>query len=76
MLRSLGRDLIDDTVVEADLARGRLVDAGDHQERSRLAAAGRAEEGNELATLDVEGNVVGAGYVAPALGQFVQFDAH
>ena len=71
-----GRDLVDDTVVEADLPGGRLVDTGNHEERGRLAAAGRAEEGNELSALDVEGDVVGAGYIAPAFGQVVQFDAH
>ena len=44
----------DVVAVDQDLARGRLLEAGDHPQRRRLAAAGRAEQGEELALRDLE----------------------
>ena len=41
-----------------DLALARPDEAGDHPEDRRLAAAGRPEEGEELARLDVNGDLV------------------
>ena len=37
-----------------DLALGDLLEAGDHPQRGRLAAAGRADEDHELAVVNVE----------------------
>ena len=44
----------DRLALEVDLARGRREEAGDEPERRRLAAAGRAEQRDELAFGDVE----------------------
>jgi hypothetical protein len=44
--------------LEADLALGGLLEAGDHARSGGLAAARRAEHGEELAALDVEVRVV------------------
>ena len=44
----------DVVAVDQDRARGRLLEAGDHPQRRRLAAAARAEQGEELALGDVE----------------------
>ena len=41
-----------------DRAGGRRLEAGDHAQHRGLAAAGRAEEGDELALLDVEVEVL------------------
>jgi hypothetical protein len=46
------------TAVELDRAAGRIFEAGDHQERCGLAGAAGAQEGDELATLDVDRDVV------------------
>ena len=43
---------------EEDLALGRLLEAGDHPERRRLAAARRAEKAGEGAARDLEGHPV------------------
>ncbi len=47
-------DLVDHRAVEADLAGARRVDAGEHEQRRRLAAARRPEDRDELAVLDRE----------------------
>jgi hypothetical protein len=39
----LGLDLIDDAAVEQQVAAARQIDAGQHEEARRLAAAGRTE---------------------------------
>lgn len=54
------RQVVDRAFAEADLAACRVLEAGDHHQRRRLAGAGGAEEGDELAGLDVERNVVGS----------------
>src|SRR5207249_10333671 len=42
------RHVVDDAAVEADLARVGSLEAGDHAERRRLAAARAADEGDEV----------------------------
>ena len=54
MLRWFGLRLTTSLAVDADRAGGRGLEAGDHAQRRGLAAAGGAEEGDELALLDVE----------------------
>ena len=44
--------------VEPDLAGARLLQPGDDAQQRRLAAAGRADEDDELAVRDVEVDVV------------------
>ena len=48
----------DRLTVEQDLAAGIGNEAGDHVEDRGLAAAGRADDGNELALLDVQRDVM------------------
>ena len=52
---------------QLDQARGGLLEPADHPEGGRLAAAGRPEEGEELAVLDLEVDVVDGGGFAEAL---------
>ncbi len=51
-------EVVDDDVAHEDLARGRLLEAGDHPQSGRLAAARRADEDHELAVLDAEVKIV------------------
>ena len=48
----------DRAVAEVDRPRARLLEAADHPQRGRLAAAGRSEQRVELAALDLERQVV------------------
>src|SRR5206468_1276555 len=48
--------------------------AGDHPEQRRLAAAGRTEEGEELAAADLERHVAHRRHVAEGLAQALQDD--
>ena len=63
-----GGRLGDFLVAEADGAGGDLLEAADHAQRGGLAAAGRTEQGEELAALDVERQIVDGDHVAEALG--------
>ena len=60
--------------VEADGAAGGRLEAGDHAQRRRLAAAGRTEHGEELAVGDAEVGVVDRGEVGELLGDVVDLD--
>ncbi len=60
-------DVVDLAVPDLDRAFGRLLEPGDHAERGRLAAAGRAEEHEELLVGHLEGEVVDRGHVAEPL---------
>ncbi len=55
------------TTVTADLQRavGDVLEAGDETQQRRLAAAGRADEDDELAGLDVEIDAVCSTCTAP-----------
>ena len=53
-------EIVDHAAVDADLARGRVLEAGDHAQRRGLAAAGRTDEHHELAVLDGEGEIATA----------------
>ncbi len=48
------RERVDEPVADIDVARGRRVEPGDHPEKRRLAAAGRADQHQEFAVLDDE----------------------
>ncbi len=46
--------VVDDTLADPDLALADLLEAGDHAQRRRLAAARRPDEDDELPVVDVE----------------------
>ena len=56
MSRSLGRLLVHDLVADAQLTLGDVLEAGDHPQRGRLPAAGRAD-GDHRPILDLEMHV-------------------
>ena len=68
-------EIVDDASVDADLARGRILEAGDHAQRRGLAAAGRPDEDDELAVLDGEAQVPDRDDGAEGLVQIAQLDA-
>ena len=61
----LGRQVGDVAVTDADLAAGHLLQAGEHPQAGGLAAAGGADEDEELAVLDLEVEVVHRGSSRP-----------
>jgi hypothetical protein len=68
------RDADGGAAVDLDLALGRLVEAGDHAQRRRLAAAGRAEQRQELAGLHLEVDGVDSDEIAEPLRDTAQRD--
>ena len=50
----LRRHVVDDVAADQDLAAGDVLEAGDHAQRRRLAAARRADQDDELVVGDVE----------------------
>ena len=60
--------------LELDQPGGRLLEAADHPQRRRLAAAGRAEEAEELAVPDLEVDVVDGDRVAELLDDIDETD--
>ena len=65
--RRLALQMRDVLAVDADRSRGRRLEAGDHAQGRRLAAAAGAEEGDELAALDREVEVLDDGLGAEGL---------
>ena len=59
---------------ELDAAGGRVLEAADHPEGGRLAAAGRTEHGEEAAAPDVERDLVDGGDVLESLRQVDEAD--
>jgi hypothetical protein len=52
---AIGRlDIVDDLAADVDLAAGDILQSGDHPQQRGLAAAGRADEDDELAVLHLE----------------------
>src|SRR5262249_34379160 len=67
-------DVVHARAVEGDVAPARVVDAGQHQERRGLAAAGGAEHGDERAVVDPEIDALDRGGAAPPLADVPQLD--
>ena len=61
----LRRDVVDQPLADADLAAGDLLQPGDHAQQGRLAAAGRADQHDELAVGDLEIDAVQDAAAAP-----------
>jgi hypothetical protein len=70
-----GGDLVDHLAADPQLARGDVLESGDHVQRRRLAAAGRADEDHELAIGDAQVEVLdGFEAVRIALDHLVEDD--
>ncbi len=68
-----GRHLVDNLVVDLDLARRDVLQARQHAQRGRLAAAGRPNQDHELGVFDVEREVVDRdGIGAKSLGDLLE----
>ena len=75
MSRCRRREVGDVGAVDRDPALGDLLEPGDHAQERRLAAAGGADEDDELAVLDLEAHVVDGGDPAGIdLGQVFELD--
>src|SRR5262249_12839708 len=61
--------------VDADFARARVLEAGDHAQGGGLAAAGRPDQHDELAVLDGKAQVAHRDHGAEALAQIDELDA-
>ena len=71
----LRSQVVDDLVADPELAAADLLEAGDHAQRGRLAAAGRADENHQLAVLDLQVEVEdGLGSVVVDLRDAVELD--
>ncbi len=62
--------------LQHDLPRIRVLEARDHAQQRRLAAAGRAEQRDELTRGEIERDVVERGELAEAFVQITNGDAH
>ena len=71
----LRRQVVDHPLADADLARGDVLEPGDHAQQRRLAAAGRADEDDELAVLDVDRDAVQDRRRAEGLAHVADLDA-
>ena len=70
----LGVDVVDDAVADGDRAVTELLEPGHEAQRRRLAAARGAEQDEELAVGDRQGEVVDRGGLAEALGDPLEAD--
>ena len=59
-------------IVQPDRAAGHLQQAGDAVQRGGFAAAGRAEQGDELAPLDRQGDVAQRVHLAEVAADLVE----
>ena len=64
----------DDALAHADLAGGRLDEAGDEAQRRGLAAAGRAQQAHQAAMLDRQRHIIDRRMRSVVLSQAPQFD--
>ena len=72
--REAGRDVVDDPVADQDPPLGHVLEPGEHPQRRRLAAAGRADEHEQLALGDLEREVVDGDRAVEALRHVVEAD--
>ena len=70
------RHVVDHAIAETDLARVRRVETGQEPQQRGLAAARRTEEGEHLALLDRQADVVDRRQRPEALREIVDRDAH
>ena len=70
----VGRHALDRLAEDADVARGRLVEAGDQPEAGGLAGARGPEHGEERALGDREVHAVDGAHLAEMAGDVLEFD--
>ena len=68
-------EVVDHAPVDADLARARVLEAGDHAQGRGLAAARRTHQHDELAILDGQADVAHRDHAAERLAQADELDA-
>ena len=66
-IAAVGRQFVDVLAVQNHLAKGRKLKPGDQAQRRRLAAAGRPQQRDKLAALDVDAHVVHGAHIAAAV---------
>ena len=66
--------IVHDASVDADIPGGRILEAGNHAQSGRLAAAGRPDEDDELAVFDGEVQVLDRLNGAERFIEIAQFD--
>ena len=72
--RSAGGTSLTRCAVDQEIARGDLLEPGDHPQQGGLAAAGRTDEDAELAVLDLEVDALDDLDVAVALADVLECD--
>ena len=75
MSRSLGGDVVDHAIADAQVALGDLLEAGDHAQRGGLAATGWPDQDHELAIVDLKVEVVDGDDFAELLPDPVERDS-
>src|SRR5690606_36904372 len=70
-----GRHIVDPFVVKVDVARSGPVNAGQHEENGRLAAAAWTEQRQQFPVVDFQIDALDGRHVAEALRQALQPDA-
>jgi hypothetical protein len=64
----------DQLVADADFACARLDEAGDQPQRGGLAAAGRPQQADQVAVLDMQRHIIDHRDIAVSLGQAPQLN--
>jgi hypothetical protein len=68
------RQVVDDAVADCDLAGGDIFQPGEHAQQCRLAAAGGADQNDELAIVNRYGDAVKHGRQAECLAHVANDD--
>jgi hypothetical protein len=68
----LRRHIVDDMVIDGDLAVGDVLQPCDHAQRGRLAATGRSDQHDELVILDLEVDAAHRLHIVIALDNLTQ----
>ena len=70
----LGRHIVDESVVDVNLAGGHVLKTGDHPKRRGLAASGRSHQHRELPVLDFDVQVIDCHHRLELLRHILQND--
>ncbi|MNV73337.1 hypothetical protein D3C71_1664780 [compost metagenome] len=70
----LGRHVVDDATADGDLAGADVLEPGDHPQKRRLPATGRANQDHELAAAHVQRNIIEHRQATVALAHIPEFN--